>query len=133
MVNINKNLLPKKDLNKLFLQLEVTIGKQNVPNTKVLINELLGYEERLTLAKRLAALVLLLEGYSQYKTAKLLKLSPTTTEKISTDMAAGRYNGTIKIIGGNKKNYFAILETLDSILHLGGVLPHYNGIDRYRF
>lgn len=96
------------------------------------LNELLGHEERLTLTKRLAAIVLLLEGYSEYKTAKLLKLSPTTTNNIASKIRLGQYQDTIKILGKSKKDYFVILRVIDNILHLGGILPHRNGLDRYR-
>ena len=133
MVNVNKHRLPKRDLEKLFEQLNLTLAKLDKNSAGAFLEEILGYEERLTVAKRLASIVLLAEGYSQYKTAKLLKLSPTTVEGIATRLEQGNYRGTIAILGKSKKNYFLILEALDSILHLGGALPHYNGLDRYRF
>ena len=68
----------------------------------------------------------------EFETAKLLKLSPATTQKIKRQLEEGQNDQTILILGKNKKDYFVILETLDSILHLGGILPHYNGIDRYK-
>jgi uncharacterized protein YerC len=132
MVRVNKNLLPAKDLNKLYRQFDVTLAKLDTHAASAFMSELLGPEERITIAKRLAAVVLLVEGYSEYKTAKLLKLSPTTTEKIATKVKLGKYQGLLKILGKSKKDYFKFLETLDNILHLGGILPHYNGLDRYR-
>ena len=133
MVRVNKNLLPPKDLERLFTQLGDTLAKLDKSTAKVFLSEILGYEQRITVAKRLAAIVLLVEGYSEYKTAKLLKLSPTTTKKIATKITNGGFAGVLKILGKNKKDYFKILDTLDNILHLGGILPHYNGMDRYRF
>lgn len=132
MVRVNRHSLPKKELSRLFVQLDTTLGKLNKNDTSAFLSEILGAEERLTIAKRLATVVLLIEGYSQYKTAMLLKLSPTTTERIATKIEDGVFDETIRILGKNKNDYFAILNALDSILHLGGILPHYNGLDRYR-
>ena len=132
MVRLNKHHLHEAQQQKLFTQLSTTLGKLSSDKTGLLLSELLGTEERIMLAKRLAALILLTENKSMYKTAKLLKLSPATTQKIKRQLEEGQYDQTISILGKNKKDYFVILETLDSILHLGGILPHYNGIDRYK-
>lgn len=132
MVRVNRNELQQNDLKRLFTQLDTTLARLDRTATTHFLSEVLGYEERLTVAKRLAAIVLLVEGYSQYKTAQLLKLSPSTTEKIAETIERGGFDHTLKILGKNKQEYFAVLKALDSILHLGGILPHYNGLDRYR-
>lgn len=132
MVRINRNELPKKELDALLQQFDTLLGKLNKAATKVFLNELLGREERIMFAKRLATIVLLYEGYSEYRVSRVLKLSPTTTGKVASAIARGSYTGTITILKKNKKNYLAILETIDSILHLGGILPHYIGLDRYK-
>ena len=132
MVRVNRHQLSDQNLDQLHLQLARTLSRLDNIKTGIFLNELLGPEERLTFAKRLASVILLLEDFSQYKTAKLLKLSPSTVEKVARKIAAGQYDGLIKILGKDKKEYFTILESLDSILHLGGLLPHYNGLDRYR-
>jgi uncharacterized protein YerC len=132
MVHINRNELPKKDLEALFSQFDTLLNKLDRGATSSLLNELLGREERITLAKRLAVVILLHEGTSEYKTAKVLKLSPTTTGRIAEDVKRGTYKKTIALLCKNKRNYLAILDTIDSILHLGGTLPHYHGLERYR-
>ncbi len=132
MVRINRNELPKKDLDALFSQFDATIGKLDRKTVSVLFGELLGREERITLAKRLAAIILLREGISEYKTAKILKLSPSTTGNIAENIERGTYKRTFDLLSKNKRNYLSILNTIDSILHLGGVLPHRHGLDRYR-
>ncbi len=132
MVRINRNELPKKELDALLTQFDILLAKLDKTSTKVFLNELLGHEERIMLAKRLATVILLCEGYSEYRVSRVLKLSPTTTGKVADAIASGSYTGTLAILKKNKKNYISILETIDSILHLGGILPHYNGLDRYR-
>ncbi len=132
MVNVNRNTLKKDELERLIHRFDKTVSKMDCGQTTMFFDELLGQEERLTLAKRLAAIILLLEDYSEYKTAKLLKLSPTTTDKIARQINNGSFAGIISILGKSKNDYFAILKVIDDILHLGGVLPHRTGLDRYR-
>lgn len=132
MVRLNKNELEADQLEALSAQLYKTIGKLNVANSREFIHELLGFEEQVMLAKRLAAIVLLLEGNSPYKIASLLQLSQSTVATYSKRIEEGLYDDLIRILGKSKKDYFAFLDVLDSILHLGGILPHYNGLDRYR-
>ncbi len=132
MVYINRHELTKKDLDLLFLQFDTLLGKLNQKAIHTFLSELLGREERIMLAKRFAAIILLVESTSEYKTAQLLKLSPTTTGKIASEIEHGTYSGIVTLLQKNKRDYLKILETIDSILHLGGILPHYNGLDRYR-
>jgi hypothetical protein len=132
MVRVNRHDLPKKDFDKLLLQFDSLIGKLDQKGTGHFLGELLGPEERLTFAKRFATIVLLSNGISEYKTAQVLKLSPTTTGKIGFEIQRGTYTGIIRLLQKNKRNYLDILNTIDSILHLGGILPHRVGMDRYR-
>jgi len=132
MVRINRNELSKKDLDALLQQFDTLLGKLDKTATNVFLNEILGREERVMFAKRLATIILLHEGYSEYKVSRVLKLSPTTTGKVASAIERGAYTGTITILRKNKKNYLSILKTIDSILHLGGILPHRTGLDRYR-
>lgn len=132
MVRLNKNELSSKQLKSLLDQFDTTISQLNVTETNLLLNELLGHEERIMLAKRLATIILLLEGTSLYKTSALLHISPATAQKVQDGIRAQEYDHIITLLGKNKRDYFAILDTLDAILHLGGILPHYNGLDRYR-
>jgi uncharacterized protein YerC len=133
MVRINRHEMTKKDLDRLFLQFDKILGRLDSRSTNTFLNELLGREERITLAKRFAAIVLIIEGSSEYRTARALKLSPTTAGKIASEIERGAYTGVIKLLKKNKRDYLKIIETIDSILHLGGILPHRVGIDRYHF
>ena len=132
MVRLNKNELSSKQLKSLLDQFDTTISQLNVTETNLILDELLGHEERIMLAKRLATIILLLEGTSLYKTSVLLHISPATAQKVQDGIRAQEYDHIITLLGKNKRDYFAILDTLDAILHLGGILPHYNGLDRYR-
>ena len=97
-----------------------------------ILQEVLGEEEQVMLAKRLAVIVLLLEQKSLYSIAHSLKLSPATAQRIKENFDTGQYHTIVKQLQTSKRNYYMILEMLDSILHVGGILPHYNGPDRSR-
>ena len=132
MVHLNHNKLSKKQLDNLFSQLATTVAPKNETEATTILTELLGTEERIMVAKRLATVVLLTEGMSQYKIGNLLKLSQSTIANIAKKLQAGHYEGTLRKVSKTKKDYLAFLDTLDKILHLGGTLPHYNGLERYR-
>lgn len=126
MVRLNKNALTKDQLDKLFEQLNSTLSKLSSTDTNLLLSDLLGNEEKIMLAKRLGVIILLLEGYSLYKISDVLKVSSATASKLKEDLDNGKLSNLVAILNKNKKDYFEILDTLDSILHLGGILPRYN-------
>lgn len=132
MVHLNRNTLSEQQLNNLYLQFSSTVAPHNHQHAERILTELLGQEERVMIAKRLAVAVLLVEGTSKYKISRVLKLSESTIEKIAQKLKQGRFDYTLNKVSKTKKDYFAFLSTLDSILHLGGILPHYNGLDRYK-
>ena len=132
MVRLNKNHLTDTQLNKLFSQLNQTPSDLSPTETNLFLSDLLGKEERIMLAKRLGIIVLLIEGYSLYKIARILKVSSATAKKIKLALDNGNLDNILKSLGKNKQDYFTILSTIDSILHLGGILPHYNGLDRHK-
>jgi uncharacterized protein YerC len=133
MVRLNRNALSKKQLDDLFTQFAKAVSPKDFKHTDLVLTELLGKEERIMLAKRFAVVAMLVEGVSMYKIGQLLKLSQSTVEHISKKLQNGHFDYMLKKISKTKKDYFAFLDTLDNILHLGGILPHYNGLDRYRF
>ncbi len=131
MVHLNKNQLTQKQLDQLFAQMGQTLGKLKIVQSELFLTELLGKEERIMLAKRLATIILLTEGKSLYSISRILKISPSTANSLKQELEKGAYTQILSSIGKSKKNYFEFLNTLDNILHLGGILPHYNGLDRY--
>lgn len=132
MVRLNRNKLNTKQLDDLFQKLASTIAPQDPKRADEVLRELMGSEERIMLAKRLAAAVLLVEGVSMYRTGQLLKLSQSTVGHIAGKLECGQFDRTLRKIAKTKKDYFSFLEALDNVLHLGGILPHYNGLDRYK-
>lgn len=125
MVRLNKNLLTDTQLDSLFSQFSKLLNDKDQSKTEDLLREILGPEERIMIAKRLAIVILLVEGHSYYSVAKKLKVSSATAQRIKLGVEKGRYQSILRSLGKSKRDYFAILDTIDSILHLGGLLPHY--------
>ena len=132
MARIAKQPLPHIQLESLFTQLHEILGKSSTTQIESFMYEFLGREERIMLAKRLAIIVMLTHGSSLYKVAQTLSISSATAGKIQDRIEQGHYSHLIPLLKKNKKQYLSILKTLDSLLHLGGFLPHYTGMERYR-
>jgi len=125
MVNISKELLEQTELDALFTQLNGTIGQLSAKRSELFLSSFLGTEEKIMLAKRLAAIIMLTHGQSLYKVSMALKISPTTAKNYRLSIQEGKYNILLETITKRKARYIELIETIDSILHLGGVLPHY--------
>ena len=132
MVHLNRHKLSGTQQKALFSQLNQTLTKLSKEEPFGFLSELLGKEEQIMIAKRLAIVVLLIEEKSLYSISRTVKVSPSTAGNIKRRLDSGHYTQLVAALCRNKKDYFAILDTLDNILHLGGILPHYNGLDRYR-
>lgn len=125
MVRLNKNKLPEKLLKKLFAQLEKVIGGLDKDQAGVFLYALLGKEERVMLAKRLAIVVMLNEGYSMYRVSRTLKVSPSTVEKVQSALARGVYDDLLPLLAKNPVNYKVIIDIIETLLSVGGVMPRY--------
>ena len=127
MVRLNKNQLDEEQLLALYAQFDKRFSNLDTLETHILFNELLGQEERVMLAKRFVAIIMLLESKSLYQISETLKISSSTAQTLQTKLQNDEYNGLVKMFRKNKKEYFDILKAIDDILTLGGILPHYNG------
>jgi uncharacterized protein YerC len=132
MVRLNRYELDETQRKKLLDELSKAISLVQPGQTDQFLSELLGFEERVMIAKRLAIIVLLLEEYSLYEIGKLLKVSPTTAHSLKLKLDSGELDCIVKEISKNKNVYIDLFEALDSILHLGGILPRYKAYRRKR-
>ena len=132
MTNISKKQLPKKELDRLFAQLNTVIGRLKGDSVNDFLQDLLGPEERIMIAKRFAIIVLLAENYSTYRIAQKMKVSTSTVENLRQKQENGEYDHLLTILCHDKVTFLEVWATLDSALHLGGLLPHRIGLDRYR-
>ncbi len=125
MVHLNKNKVPEDVLLGLYEQLSKIISELNRSQVENFLFDLLGEEERVMLAKRLAIVIMILEEYSMYRISTTLKVSQSTVDKIKTAMSSGAFVDLVPLVKKNKKGYLAILDILDQILTVGGIMPHY--------
>jgi len=119
MTNISKNSLSEKDLMGLYKQMDKFIAKLDTTSSGYFLSELLGKEERIMIAKRLAAVAMYAEGNTPYRVWQLLNVSPTTAERIHLDFDNGRYQHTVALMKKRKKDYEEFWETLEVILRAG--------------
>ena len=119
MTNISKNSLPEKDLIGLYRQMDKFIAKLDATSSAYFLSELLGKEERIMIAKRLAAVAMYAENNTPYRVWQLLNVSPTTAERIHLDFENGRYRHTVALMKKNKQDYEEFWEALEVILRAG--------------
>ncbi len=119
MAHLSKHQLQPHQLEQLFSQLNKLVGKLNENTASDFLSELLGKEEKIMIAKRLAAIVMLVEGNSIYRVAQLLLISPSTTERIKLNLEIGKYRKLVRILKNNKNDYKQFWEMLEVILRAG--------------
>lgn len=125
MAKISKQALSKKDEMMLFLQLCTLLNTKKTYSTKEVLSELLGAEEQLMLAKRFAIIALVWKERSLYSIAKKLHVSTSTVSRIKAMYQLGHYNKIITALEKPNVTIVSVLQTIDDILHLGGIMPHY--------
>lgn len=129
MPHISKRKIDKKNFERLieeFIRSLERSFKQN--KTKKVLFEFLTYTERTMLAKRLAVIAMLSKGVSTYAIADVLKMSPSTIDRMFLKYNKGKYKELIKHALGKKD----IWEIINSILTGGGIMPPKVGGKRWR-
>lgn len=116
MTHISKLTLSEEKLAELFAQMNQIMSRLDKKHAPEFMSELLGVEERIMLAKRLAAIILYIEGSSSYRVWNLLKISPSTADRMRLNYETGKYKTIQKFITENKNEYSRILRALETIL-----------------
>lgn len=119
MTRISKNALPDKELIQLRKELAKTIGSLSRTTADAFLDDLLGPEEYIMIAKRLAAILLYMEGNSSYTVWNALKISPSTADRIKLNYECGRYRQIESILKKRRADYEAFWNTLEIILRAG--------------
>ncbi len=127
MTNISKRKLTEVQEVGLFEQLSKVFAGKNESEISALLGELLGREERIMLAKRFAAILLIHHKQTPYFIGQTLSLSPTTVGTLLERYDRGEYKALVKIYKKPTQTFFEIMDTIDDLLHLGGLLPRYKG------
>ena len=125
MVRLNKHSLDNEQLERLLQQLGKSFARASTSEAQQLLEILLGPEERIMVAKRLGAILLLNQDHKPYTISRLLKMSPTTVSKIQSDRLSGTYQPLLETIKKDKRVYQSILRTINSVMTAGGIMPVY--------
>ena len=130
MARISKQALEGSYSDDLTDQLAEIIGNLSADQASNFLTEFFGPEEKLMLAKRLAAVVMIHEKHTLYAVAHTLKISHATAKTIKARYNLGHFKATLRGLHKNKTDYGAFLDTLDLILRAG--LPRYKGKDNWK-
>lgn len=117
MPHISKQKIDAVLLEKLFVELEKLVAQTTARESSQVLATLLTPTERIMLTKRLTAALMFSQGYSQYQVWNILKISPSTAQRLFLSYENGIYNKLIKIV--NRQPHEKIWETLDLILRGG--------------
>lgn len=119
MPHVSAEKLDVKVYGKLFKQLAVLITAATAHTSHQILNELLTDTERIMLSKRLAAVVMFSEGYSQYIVEKTLKISPSTAARLHHAYEHGAYAVVVKLLKQESKSREQLWQTVEVLLRLG--------------
>lgn len=130
MPHISKQKLDSKTQVKLFKQLTSLCTAVSKKGTQDFLDNLLTDTEKLMLSKRLAAVIMLHEGYSQYAVEHTLALSSSTIAKIRTEYTSGKFDSICAAFSKQKHEKEEFWHTIEVLSRLG--MPSMTG-DRWKF
>lgn len=133
MVRLNKNELSTNRLEDLFKQLSKLLSNSSDRDVGAFLEQLLGPEERIMLAKRLAIAVLLKQDYSHQQIADTLHLSQSTITNLEQRIGKGGIKKIHNVLERNESALESLGNLLEEILTVGGIMPKRVGLDRYRY
>lgn len=119
MPHLSKEALEPEYLAKLFSELESLIASTTKHDSSAVLQALLTETERVMLTKRLAVAMMYSKGYSQYQVWNLLKISPSTAQRMQLAYESDHYRALLKMV--NRKTSSELWDILEIIV--GGGLP----------
>ena len=119
MARTSSRKLTPEHTKKLYRQYTKVVAQLNHSGISEFFDELLGEEEKEMLAKRFAAIVMLLEHNSTYRTAQLLHMSPSTVERLRKKLDNDEYTYIEQYFKKHKEAYEAFWKTLETVLRAG--------------
>lgn len=119
MAHVSKQPLDSKLSKELFVQLSVLVAKTDRKNGAQFLQTLLTDTEQVMLAKRLAVILMLSEGYSTYKVWNTLRMSKSTVVAMKTAYENGTYTPVVKMVGRSKADREKLWKTVELVLRAG--------------
>ena len=121
MTHTSKKILTKKAEQQLTDQFAKLFSGKNYTRTAALFSDVLTPAEQTMLAKRVAIVLLLTEGQSTYRIAKLLLVSDSTVREMKLKLHAGHYQHLTQVYKGSAFSSKEFLDILELVL--SGGLP----------
>jgi Trp operon repressor len=127
MPHVSRKKIPLKIWQTIWKDL---VGKVSVARhpkeTRALLGGLLTKTEKVMLAKRLAAIILISRGYSPYEVSQILCMSDSTTKRFSAGVDLKKFSELIAFVEKQRGSFW---ESVEQLLRVG--LPPY-GKGRWR-
>ncbi len=121
MPHVSSKKLDNKFSSKLFGKLLGILGRaQNGNVLPFVADELFTDTEKIMLAKRIAAILMLDNDIPQQKITEMLLMSPSTISKISLKIELGKYDSILKI---SKQEKTDMKKLVCDLLTVGGIMP----------
>ena len=113
MTHVSKQKLKEEDFRKIYDQLiSIFDTAGDSRRSDHLLKEFLTSAEKIMLAKRFAMLCMLEEGISQHFIGEILKVSPSTINRIFLQYQNDKFHYIESILKKNKRNIWDALETI---------------------
>ncbi|MDA8597183.1 helix-turn-helix domain-containing protein [Candidatus Pacebacteria bacterium] len=119
MPHISKQRLNKKVADDLFNQLVLLVAPTDTAVARKVLGDLLTATEKVMLAKRLAAILLISEGASMYAIATRLQLSTSTVKRMYTNENDAAYVDVLSVMQKKKLEQEKFWNLIDSFVRLG--------------
>ncbi len=122
MTNISKRKISDNEYSALEQQLTALIERMNRKSAQSFLSCVLSESEKMMLIKRVAAILMIHHGYTTYATARVLRLSTSTTNRYYTIYTSGGYEDFITGIYNQKtagvllKKMFKLIDNINAPL-----------------
>jgi uncharacterized protein YerC len=119
MTHVSKNSLTSETEKKLRAQFAKFFSNQIPADFENLFSSLYTQSEQMMFLKRLAAIIMLIEGKSTYNIQKTLKISISTVIEIKTKFTLNQYEHLVDRYHDKKFNAEAFIKVIEKILDAG--------------
>ena len=119
MTHISKKQLTKKTQDGLFTQFVDLFTSVKKTQQSKIFEALFTETELIMVTKRLAIVLLLLEGRSTYSIAKTLSVSDSTVRLVRSAYRSGHYDSIVEVFRKKSFDRDAFWDTLEKILQCG--------------
>jgi len=119
MPHVSRQKSDEKILNNLFAELVKILSPHNTKDASKILNDLLTYTEKIMLAKRLAAIMMIAEGHSMYEIAAKLHISTSTVKRLHSNKQNAEYFQLLSVLRKRREEKERFWEIVETVSRLG--------------